>query len=132
MKRSETALALAKIAAVDNRRLDPPDADLSDPMATPILSAWHELIGHLNVRDVLQAIHRHRQATPEWIQPAHVIRLVEQIRNERLAGVTSEAIAEALGIDGDDPRYLEKIQAHYAQIANGVQAAPPRALEAGR
>jgi hypothetical protein len=132
MKRSETAIVLAKIALVDNRRLDPPDADLSDPMSTPILSAWHELIGHLQMDDCLQAVVRHRQTSTDWVLPVHVIRLVQEIRVERLTGVTAESIAEDLALDGDDPLYLAKIQARYREIADGNRPAPLRAIGGAR
>lgn len=131
MKRSETALVLAKIAAIDNRRLDPPDADLGNPMTTPVLSAWHEIIGHLSATDCLQAVLRHRQTSTEWLMPIHVINLVATVRAERVHGITSETVAQVFGIDGDDPHYLAKVQARYGELADGT-IERPREIEDGR
>lgn len=84
MKRSETALVLSRIAAIDNRRLDPPDSDINDPMSMPVLNGWHELIGDLDARDVLAAVANHRRTSGEYLTPFHVIKGVKAIREARL------------------------------------------------
>lgn len=102
MNRSETALLLAKIAVVDNRRLDPDDADVSSPAATPIISTWHELIGHLQFSDCAAAVADHRRSSHEYLTPIHVIEGVRRIRNARLDACPPDRDLMA-GLDPDMP-----------------------------
>lgn len=119
MNRSETALLLAKVASVDNRRLDPPDADVTNPLSTPIISAWHEILAGLRLADCAEALLAHRRNSTEWLNPAHIVQGVRAIRAERLEHQPplGELMAD---IDGDDPRWNEILKQRRAAIASGT------------
>lgn len=73
MNLEEVGAVLAKAAAIDNRTIGEAN-----------MLAWHEIIGHLDVRDCLAAVTRHRIESPDvYLQPGHVLRLAVQVRKER-------------------------------------------------
>lgn len=121
MTPGDTARLLGACAAYDQRTVGKADA-----------AAWHLVLADLQYADAEQAVIAWYREHRERIMPSDVIAGVRAIRNERLCGVTSEAIAEAFGIDGDDPKYLAKVQARYREIANGNQLAPLRAIGGAR
>lgn len=123
MKRSQTALVLAKIAAVDNRRLDPPDADM-----TPILDSWHEAIGDLGVQDCLDAVRDHRRETTEWLQPAHVRDRVIVMRRARVENV--EDIDLVRDVHPDDPHWARILQGRRAALLDGLTLDQAKAIPA--
>jgi len=63
----QVALVLAKIAAVDNRRLDDPEG-----VETPITDAWYEALCDLSFQDCLDAVAEFRRESSEWLHPADV------------------------------------------------------------
>lgn len=72
MNIEQTAVVLAKIAALDNRH----DTDAA-------ILAWHEAIGDLDYQDSLRAVAVHRMESTEYLMPAHVRQLVARLRKER-------------------------------------------------
>lgn len=115
MNRSETALVLAKIAAIDNRRLDDPTG-----RDTPILDAWHDVIGDLNARDCIEAVRIHRQQSTEWVQPAHIRSIVEDLRWNRIKDIQDGQLTPDL--DGFAPigEYLATHRARARAIEDGM------------
>lgn len=75
MKLSETALVVAKVAAFWPIK----EADL--PAKT---AAWHEVIGHLKVREALDAVAEHARRSTEWCMPAHILEIVGRVHADRL------------------------------------------------
>jgi hypothetical protein len=120
VNRAETMLVLIKIASIDNRRLDPPDADVTNPMATPVLSTWHELLADLRVEDAMEAVANHRRASNEWLTPHHVIAGVKAIRAARLEAMPPLAELMA-GVDPNMPghRYAAIYRERIAHFADG-------------
>lgn len=122
MRRSETALVLAKIAAFDNRRLDPPDA-----ADTPLLNAWHEVIGDLGVTEALAAVAAHYRDSRDWLMPAHLRQRVVQARTARLAA--APGVAELMAdVHPDTPGYQQLYQARRGAIAAGATVERARIL----
>lgn len=118
MNRSHTALVLAKIAAIDNRRLDDPRGN-----QTPILDAWHESIGDLRYEDCLQAVADHRSESTEWLLPAHIVRRVKEMRAERVRGLSEGDFTPDVGpVNGPDEvqGYLTTLRARRALVVDGV------------
>lgn len=72
MNLEETGAVLAKAAGFDNRTVGPAN-----------VLAWHEVLGDLNVHDCLRAITLHHRASTEYLMPAHIRRLAEDVRRDR-------------------------------------------------
>jgi len=72
MTPGDTARVLATCAMYDNRTVGMADA-----------AAWHKVIGELDVADAIEAVTRHYTESTERIMPAHVRRIVAEIRRER-------------------------------------------------
>jgi hypothetical protein len=73
MNLEEITAVLGKAAAIDNRTVGQAN-----------VLAWHEIIGHLDVRDALAAVTQHRIESPDvYLQPGHVLRIAEKLRAER-------------------------------------------------
>ena len=134
MNRSHTALVLTKIAALDNRRLDDPHG-----AETPILDAWHELIGHLRYEDCIQAVTEHRRESTDWLLPAHIITRVKAIRAARISAVAeADLMADHGPIEAGQSAadYVHCLRERTRLVGDGmtvpqVLAASPRAITAG-
>jgi len=74
MNREDTAKLIGIVALGDNRTE-------SDEMTI----YWHDLLRDIRIEDALQAVTIHRRESTEWLQPAHIIRIVRAQRNLRLA-----------------------------------------------
>lgn len=72
MNPAEVSQVLAKAAAFDLRTVGQAD-----------VLAWLEAIGDLDVDDALAAVTRHYRDTTEWLKPAHIRQLVDDIQRER-------------------------------------------------
>ena len=72
MNIEQTAVILAKVAALDNRN----DTDAA-------ILAWHEVIGDLDYFDALEAVAIHRRESTEYLMPAHIRAIVARLRSER-------------------------------------------------
>lgn len=72
MNIEQTAVILAKVAALDNRH----DSDSA-------ILAWHEVICDLDYTDALRAVAIHRMESTEYLMPAHVRSIVARLRKER-------------------------------------------------
>lgn len=72
MNIEQTAVVLAKVAALDNRT----DTDSA-------VLAWHEVIGDLDYQDALRAVAIHRMESTEYLMPAHIRQIVGRLRKER-------------------------------------------------
>jgi hypothetical protein len=105
-------MVLAKVAAVDNRRLDAPDA-----MDTPILDSWHEVIGDLRFQDCIEAVKVHRRQSTDWLQVGHIRALVKQIRDDRI----DRTEMPIPNVDPDDPAAgIDEIRALRKAIGDGT------------
>lgn len=80
MNISETAAVLAKIRLIDNREVN-----------ELVIREWHDAIGHLSYGDAVAAVREHRKNTTDYLQPAHLTRLVDQLRPAVLAKPISDA-----------------------------------------
>ena len=72
MNIEQTAVVLAKVAALDNRN----DTDAA-------ILAWHEVIGDLDYQDALRAVAIHRMNSTDYLMPAHIRAIVAGLRKER-------------------------------------------------
>lgn len=72
MTRSEVAILLGLAAARDYRKIGETD-----------VLAWHEDIGDLDFADAREAVSRHYRESTDRLMPAHVRRIVRDIRAER-------------------------------------------------
>lgn len=71
MNTSELRLLVAKIAIIDNRKVD-----------GLVLDEWFEDVGDLDFGLSIEAVKRHRRDSTEYLTPAHVRLGVEQIQKE--------------------------------------------------
>jgi hypothetical protein len=71
---AEAARLLALAAAFDNRK---PDTSGAAP------TAWADALDDLDVDDCATAVRRHYRASTDFAMPAHVRRIVRDIRDER-------------------------------------------------
>lgn len=74
MKRSETAILLAKISAFDQRTIGEADVE-----------AWTEALGSdIPLADALAVVTNHFRTSHERLMPIHIITAVGAVRRERL------------------------------------------------
>lgn len=86
MRDADMARLLTIAAAVDHR-------DLSGVAGKAAVAAWMQAIGDLEYEECVEALGMHRRSSTEYLQPAHVARLVfDVVRPERAAA--AEAAAE--------------------------------------
>lgn len=76
---------LTAIAVGDNRKVD----DVA-------IAYWAGLLYDIRLADALQAVAVHRRESTEWLQPAHIVRLVRAERTRRIdaANIVYEPIGE--------------------------------------
>lgn len=74
MNRQETAHLLGVIALTDRR-------ELSDELT----QLWHAILGSIRIEDALAAVLKHRSESTEWLQAAHIVRIVRAERAKRIA-----------------------------------------------
>lgn len=79
MTPADTGRVLMKAAAFDQRTVGEAD-----------VLAWHEVIGHFELRDCLAAIGEHYRESSSRAMPADIRRLAIRIRDERLARESTE------------------------------------------
>lgn len=129
MNRTETAKALGKAIAYDNR----------EP-SRMMIEAWHEALGDFDLADVLDAIGRHYASSPEFIQPAHVRAQIGQMRRARSlqdrrdrAGAAQSAIRQCALCDERGYRLPGRgvVCTHREVRAVGASSRLRRVLEAG-
>jgi len=87
----QTSNALALAQAFDNRTVGEAN-----------VRAWHAILSELDADDVMEAIRRHYLAESAWIMPAHIVRLVGEIRREREKAARKWAPGQ-YGVPKDDP-----------------------------
>jgi hypothetical protein len=80
MTPGDAARVLAACALYDNRTVGRADA-----------AAWFQTIGDLPVEDALEAVARHYRESTDRMMPAHVRRIVREIREERARATPHEA-----------------------------------------
>lgn len=68
----EMKVVLAKVQLGDNRQVD---------KAT--LLEWFDTAGFLNGQDALEAVRMHRRESTDYLQPAHLIKNVGRIHEQR-------------------------------------------------
>lgn len=84
MTPEDTKKILAKAALVDNRMVD-----------LAGITAWHEIIGHLDFDEALEAVTRFRQTSTDYLMPAHVIAVARRIHSERSTDIARTRALEA-------------------------------------
>jgi hypothetical protein len=110
---------VAKIQLGDNRQVD-----------ALTLREWFDTIGHLDADDALRAVTMHRQESPDYLQPFHIITNARRIRNERaeLTGSTMQeyeshpkpANYEAMAAAWNDPqRFAAEVGIYNEQLRAG-------------
>lgn len=99
MTPGDSARVLAACAIYDNRTVSVTDA-----------AAWFKVIGDLPVEDALEAVARHYAESTERIMPAHVRRIVREMREERARAVPHEARALPSRFEDDLGRELRATQ----------------------
>lgn len=104
MNRQETAHLLGVIALTDQRKL-------SDELT----QMWHVILGDIRIEDALAAVVQHRAESAEWIQPAHIVRLVRIERSRRTANIVYEPVEGETGRE-----YCDRVGALYRAAANGM------------
>lgn len=72
MNVAECAAVVGKIRLGDNRHVD----DL-------VVMEWFDTIGFLNFEDAIQGVKLHRQESTDYLQPAHIIRLANRVKDAR-------------------------------------------------
>lgn len=119
MSPDELKQVVAKIQLGDSRQVDP-----------LVLREWFDTIGHLECGDALRAVTMHRQESPDYLQPFHIISNARRIRNERaeLTGSTLQeyeshpkpANYEAMAAAWDDPaRFAAEVATYNEQLRAG-------------
>jgi hypothetical protein len=68
---SETGLLLAKIALLENRQA-----------TNETIMAWAEILERVQLHHALEALKKHYQQSTEPVKPAHIIKLVREIKDE--------------------------------------------------
>jgi hypothetical protein len=93
MTLDEVALVLGKCAGIDQRTIGRAD-----------VLAWHELIGHLQLADALEAVKRWYGARRDRIMPSDIIDGVRAIHNERAHAEPHEVRALPSRFEADQVR----------------------------
>lgn len=68
----ECKQVVAKIQLGDNRQVD-----------RLVIMEWFDTIGFLNFEDAIQGVKLHRQESTDYLQPAHIIRLANRVKDAR-------------------------------------------------
>lgn len=93
MKPSETAVLLAKAAAIDSRTID-----------EITVAAWHEVVGDLALADAMVALTAHRRESTEYLTPNHIVTRVKAVQRGRVAAWKAENRCDVPEIPADlDP-----------------------------
>lgn len=120
MNRAEAGQLLGIIALGDNRSTD-------DAMAV----YWQNLLPDIRIQDALEAVAIHRRESTAWLQPAHIVHLVQKIRAQRIdaANIVYEPIGNETA-----RQVLDRIAATYRAAGDGRldPRTIGRALEPGR
>jgi hypothetical protein len=105
MNRQEANMLLTAIAIGDNRTTDD-DA----------VEYWRALLADTRLEDAMQALATHRRESTEWIQPAHIRRLVKAERARRIdaANIVYEPIGEE-----NARQFLDRVAAVYRAAGDG-------------
>jgi hypothetical protein len=111
MTKAEVALLLAAAAGRDRRTIGETD-----------VLAWHEDIGDLDYADAREALRQHYRETTEWVMPAHIRRLVRQIRDERRRLEQAHEVRALPGRFEDDVTRDIRIRAGVAQCRDVLAA----------
>lgn len=72
MNKQEVAAVVAKVKLGDNREVN-----------ELVLMEWFDTIGHLDVRDAIEAVTMHRRESTAYLMPAHIIANVRRIKESR-------------------------------------------------
>ena len=103
MTEQECAKVLAKIQLVDNRQVD-----------RLTLAEWFDIVGHLDFQAAIAAVRVHRQTSTEYLQPGHIVRIVEGFaavrereRTQRMLEDTRVARARGVPMPAD---YREQVK----------------------
>lgn len=83
MTEAECAKVLAKIQLVDNRQVD-----------RLTLAEWFDIIGHLDFKLAVEAVRIHRQTSTDYLQPAHIVQIVQGLARVSVKASTSVILAE--------------------------------------
>lgn len=131
MNHEDANVLLTQIALGDNRTTD--DA---------VVDHWRRLLHDIRIEDALEAVATHRRESTEYLQPAHIVRLVRALRQRRVgaANIIYEPIDAETG-----RQFLDRVHAltraagdghlttrpiHLALAAAGPAPVPPPEIEA--
>lgn len=90
---------MGRVTVADNRQVD-----------TYVLAHWRETIGMIAYDDAVQALNMHFMESTEYLMPAHIIRGVRRIREDRALNRADDE--ENLPIEGHPkPLNMEAMQA---------------------
>lgn len=123
MNLAEAAAVLAKAAAFDRRTVGEAD-----------ILAWHDALGDLAAGDCLTAVTEHYRESTDWLMPAHVRRIADdldrarrrQAREQREADELQDAIAASPLHDRRDD-----VTALIEQLRDRLPAGDPDKLRHG-
>lgn len=106
MNREEAGQLLAIIAMGDNRHIAPEHAVY-----------WQNLLADIRLEDAAQAVATHRRESAEYLQPAHIVRLVRIERSRRTANIVYEPVEGETGRE-----FCARVGALYRTSADAGQA----------
>lgn len=72
MNIEQTAAVVAKVQLIDNREVN-----------ELVLAEWHDVIGHLDFDDAIEAVRVHRRTSTAYLVPAHIVAGAEEVYVER-------------------------------------------------
>lgn len=114
MNRQEANALITVIAAGDNRSTD-----------DRAVEYWRDMLSDIRFIDALEAITVHRRESTEWLQPAHIRRIVKHRRN--LRGIASNVVHEPDAADSVELD-LRKRRALIRRAADGQLGTQPIGL----
>jgi len=114
MNYQEANVLITVIAAGDNRSTDDRSVEY-----------WRDMLSDISFEDALEAVVIHRREFTEWMQPAHVRRIVKQRRN--LRGAASNVIYEPDAADSVELD-IRKRRALMRRAADGQLGVQPVGL----
>lgn len=111
MNLAETAVLLAKAAAVDQRTVGEAD-----------VRAWQEILAAVDLPDALTAVTRHYAETADRLMPAHVIRHAKAIRADRQRLEAKTAPRQLPSRFESDPNRDSRISHGLSTVRNVLEA----------
>lgn len=109
MTPADTAEVLNAIAHFDGRTITP-----------PVVAAWHAVIGEYDRADALRAVLNHQRTSTERMMPAHLVREIVRVRNDR-ADAKHHEIRQIPSRFEDDPERQQRIAENLERIRHAYR-----------